>query len=78
MFQEPVLAIVLKSSADALGLRLCVASGRHGAATRVVAQAGGAVEGDPVAKLRVEPGYQVHDTWAALGVVGLGSVGWVG
>ena len=62
MFQEPVIAIVLKSG-DASGLRLCHKTGCHGGGVRVIAEANGALEGDPVAKFRVEPGYQIQDTW---------------
>ena len=60
MFQEPVVAIVLKSSPRS-GLRLCTSSGRHGAATSIIAEAGGALEGDPLANFRVEPGYQIEE-----------------
>ena len=61
MFQEPVIAIVLKSSDK--GLRLCVRSGQYGAASSIIAEAGGTLEGDPLANFRVEPGYQIQATW---------------
>ena len=65
MFQEPVIAIVLKSGAGpADGLRLCHRpTGCHGGGVRVIAEANGSLEGDPVAKFRVEPGYQIQETW---------------
>jgi len=64
MFQEPVIAIVLKSGARPDGLRLCHRpTGCHGGGVRVIAEANGALEGDPVAKFRVEPGYQIQETW---------------
>eukprot|EP00435_Cladocopium_sp_Y103_P063653 s163_g25.t1 len=62
MFQEPVLAIVLKSGDVADGLRLCHRTGVHGGGgVRIIAEASGALEGDPAAKFRVEPGYQIQE-----------------
>ena len=56
MFQEPVVLLILQS-AD-VGLRLCGASGKHGAQSTVAAEGG---DSDWRAQLRVEPGFRVQE-----------------